>query len=104
MEEKRSINRVGYTAKGVVVVCDTQEKIFVNVKDVSPLGMGIIMNQDAQNIVGKNIIIVAETLIMYALVNRQEKQPDGTYIVGIEARRFSPDVLQYLFEHIGLSA
>jgi hypothetical protein len=102
MEEKRGIGRVGYTAKGVVVVCDTQEKIYVDVKDVSPLGMGIIMQPDAPNIVGKDIIIVAETLIMYALVNRQEKQEDGTFIVGIEAKKFTPDVLEYLFEHISL--
>jgi hypothetical protein len=39
---------------------------------------------------------------MYALVNRQEKQEDGTYIVGIEAKKFTPDVLEYLFEHISL--
>jgi hypothetical protein len=103
MEEKRGIGRVGYTAKGVVVICDTQEKIYVNVKDVSPLGMGIIMQSDAPNIVGKDIIIVAETLIMYAVVNRQEKQEDGTYIVGIEAKKFTPDVLEYLFEHISMN-
>jgi hypothetical protein len=102
MEEKRGIGRVGYPAKGVVVVCDTQEKIFVNVKDVSPLGMGIVMDADAPDINGKDIIIVAETLIMYANVNRQEKQEDGTYIVGIEAKRFTQDVLQYLFEHISV--
>jgi hypothetical protein len=93
MEEKRGIGRVGYPAKGVVVVCDTQEKIFVNVKDVSPLGMGIVMDADAPDINGKDIIIVAETLIMYANVNRQEKQEDGTYIVGIEAKRFTQDYL-----------
>jgi hypothetical protein len=104
MEEKRGIGRVGYTAKGVVVVCDTQERIFVDVKDVSPLGMGITMASDAPDIEGKSIIIVAETLIMYALVTRQEKQADGSYIVGIEAKRFSAEVLQYLFERIGVSA
>jgi hypothetical protein len=102
MEEKRGIGRVGYTAKGIIVVCDNQENFAVEVKDVSPLGMGIKMRADAPDILGKDIIIVAETLIMYATVNRQEKQEDGTYVVGIEARKFTPEVLQYLFEHIGV--
>jgi hypothetical protein len=101
MVEKRGINRVEYPAKGVVVVCDTQEKIYVDVKDVSPLGMGIRLDVNAPDILGKDIIIVAETLIMYANVNRQEKQKDGSYVVGIEAKKFTPDVLEYLFEHIG---
>jgi hypothetical protein len=104
MEEKRGIGRVGFEAKGVVVVCDTQENFMVDVKDVSPLGMGIRMQADAPDIVGKAIIIVAETLIMYATVTRQEKQDDGTYVVGIEARRFTPEVLSYLFEHISVDS
>ena len=55
------------------------------------------MEQDAN---GKDIIIVAETLIMYAEVNRQEKQEDGSYIIGIGAKKFTQDVLEYLFTHI----
>ena len=98
MEERRKINRVKYIAKSVIVVCDTEETIYV---DVSPLGMGIRMKADAPNILGKDIIIVAETLIMYAEVNRQEKQEDGTYVVGIRAKKFTEDVLEYLFSHIG---
>ena len=38
---------------------------------------------------------------MYAEVNRQEKQEDGTYVVGIRAKKFTEDVLEYLFSHIG---
>lgn len=101
VEERRSINRVDYKAKSVIVICDTGEKFFVETKNVSPLGMGVIMDADAPNIVGKDIIIVASTLIMYADVNRQEKNEDGTYIVGISAKEFTPEVLQYLFTHIG---
>ena len=41
MEERREISRVEYKTNGVVVICDTQEKIYVDVKDISPLGMGI---------------------------------------------------------------
>ena len=101
MEERRQINRVEYIAKSVIVVCDTEETIYVEVENVSPLGMGIRMNADAPDIVGKDIIIVAETLIMYAVVNRQEKQEDGSFVVGIHAKKFTQDVLEYLFTHIG---
>ena len=100
MEERRQINRVEYIAKSVIVVCDTEETVYVEVKNVSPLGMGIIMPADGPDILGKDIIIVAETLIMYAEVNRQEKQEDGTYIIGIQAKKFTQDVLEYLFTHI----
>ncbi len=101
VEERRSINRVDYKAKSVIVICDTGEKFFVETKNVSPLGMGITVDADAPDLVGKDIIIVASTLIMYADVNRQEKNEDGTYTIGISAREFTPEVLQYLFSHIG---
>ncbi len=100
MEERRNISRVDYSAKGVVVICDTGEKYMVETKDVSPLGMGLIMPPETPDIVGKDIIIVASTLIMYSDVNRQVKNADGTYTVGIHARQFTPEVLQYLFRHI----
>ena len=101
MEERREINRIEFRKKSVIVVCDTEEKIYVDVKDVSPLGMGIIMPADSPDLVGKDIIIVAQTLIMYATVTRMVKQEDGTYEVGIQAKEFSDEVLKYLFEHIG---
>ena len=101
MEERRQINRVEYIAKSVIVVCETQEVIQVNVENVSPLGMGVRMEEDRPDIVGKDIIIVAETLIMYADVTRQEKQEDGSYMIGIQAKKFTQDVLEYLFTHIG---
>ncbi len=100
MEERRNISRVDYSAKGVVVVCDTGENYMVETKNVSPLGMGLIMPPETPDIIGKDIIIVANTLIMYADVNRQEKNGDGTYMVAISARQFTPEVLQYLFKHI----
>ena len=49
---------------------------------------------------GKDIIIVADTMIMYADVTRQEEQEDGDFKVAISAKKFTPEVLQYLFEHI----
>lgn len=100
MEERRNISRVEYNAKGVIVVCDTGERYIVETKNVSPLGMGIIMPEGSPDITGKDIIIVASTLIMYADVNRQILNDDGTYTVGISARQFTPEVLQYLFSHI----
>ena len=100
MEERRNISRVDYAAKGVVVVCDTGDKYYVETKNVSPLGMGVIMPEGSPDIVGKDIIIVASTLIMYADVNRQVKNEDGTYTIGINAKQFTPEVLQYLFKHI----
>lgn len=102
LEERRKLSRVGYAAESVLVVCETGEKYYVHTENVSPLGMGVIMDADAPQIVGKDIIIVAETLIMYADVTRQEKQEDGSYMVGIAAKKFSPEVLNYLFSHIGI--
>ena len=100
MEEKREINRVDYHANSVIVVCDTQLSFQAEVENVSPLGMGVRVPADAPELLHQDIIIVAETLIMYATVNRVEKKEDGTSFVGISAKKFTPDVLQYLFERI----
>lgn len=101
MEERREISRVEYRTNGVVVICDTQEKIYVDVKDISPLGMGICVPEGHEGLLGKQVIIVAETLIMYAEVSREEKQEDGSTFIGVHAIKFTDDVLQYLFSHIG---
>ena len=101
MEERRGINRVDYAVKSVIVTCDTYEKFIVDALNVSPLGMGLIAPEDTPDLVGRQIIIVADTLIMNADVLRQEKMEDGQYQIGIQARKFTPEVLEYLFEHIG---
>lgn len=101
-KERRRINRVQYPTNGVVVVCDEQKKLFVHVLNISPLGIGASMPGDSPDILGKDIIIVTETLIMYADVVRQDRQEDGTYIIGVSARKFTEDVLQYLFDRIAL--
>ena len=101
MEEKRAIGRITYETPAVIVVCDTQEKIMVNVNNVSPKGMGSVVQENVPGILNKDIIIVADTLMMYAVIKRLEEREDGQYDVGIEAKSFSPEVLQYLFEHIG---
>lgn len=101
VEERRQLTRVEYTAPGVIVVCDTEEKVVVKVKDVSPLGMGVLMEKSGPDILGKDIIIVADCLVMYANVNRVDEFDEEHYIVGISGRKFTDDVLTYLFEHIG---
>lgn len=100
MEERRHINRVGYLADAVIVTCDTFDKYYVKTDNVSPLGMGIIAPADMADILGKDVIVVAKTMIMYADVIRQEKQDDGSFILGVSAREFTPEVLAYLFEKI----
>lgn len=100
MEERRGINRVDYGVKSVIVTCDTYEKFIVDAVNVSPLGMGILAPADTPDLIGRQIIIVADTLIMYGDVLRQEKMEDGKFQVGIHAKKFTPSVLQYLFEHI----
>ena len=92
---------VEYKTNGVVVICDTQEKIYVDVKDISPLGMGICVPEGHEGLLGKQVIVVAETLIMYAEVSREEKQEGGSTFIGVHAIKFTDDVLQYLFSHIG---
>ena len=101
MEERREINRVDYERKSIIVLCDTYETIDCETTDVSPMGMGAVLPADAPDIMGKDIIIVACTLIMYADVTRQEKRDDDSYTIGIKAKEFTPDVLQYLFDSIG---
>ena len=101
MEERRRIDRVKYVANSVLVVCDTQEKMMVQVQDVAPMGMAIRMEKEIADLVGKDIIVVAETVIMYATVVRVEEQEDGSFLAGVSAKKFTDEVLQYLFDHIG---
>ena len=99
--ERRKIGRVEFKAPSVVVLCDTGETIYVQVEDASPRGMGLWMKDDRPDIKGKDVIIVADTVIMYANVARLVKREDGTYTVGISGKKFTPEVLNYLFSHIG---
>ena len=41
---------------------------------------------------------------MYADVVRQDPLPDGSWSIGLAARKFSRDVLQYLFDGIEMRA
>ncbi len=99
--ERRKIDRVKFDSVGVLVVCKTAEKIFVEVENASPLGLGVLLPEGTKDIVGEDVIIVADTLIMYAKVTRMVEQEDGTLKAGIHAQKFTPEVLEYLFTHIG---
>lgn len=101
MEERRGINRVDYNVNSVIVMCDTFDKYYVEIDNVSPLGMGITAPVETPDIKGKDIIIVADTLIMYATVTRQKKLENGRFQIGIHAKKFSPEELDYLFNRIG---
>ena len=81
MEERRRIDRVGYQAKSVIVVCDSGESIFVETCNVSPLGIAFTMPAGSPDLKGKAL-------------------EDGSFKVAISAKKFTPEVLQYLFEHI----
>ena len=72
----------------------------MHTEKVSPLGRALRAPEEVPDILGRDIILVADTMIMYADVTRQEKQECGSGILGIAARKFSEDVLQYLFERI----
>lgn len=102
MEERRRISRVEFAAPSVIVVCDSLKKIYASVKNLSPLGMAVTVPADTESMLGKDIIIVADTLIMYADVVREDKEADGTVTVALSARKFTNDVLEYLFNHIAL--
>jgi len=102
MEEKRIIRRIKFPSKSIIVDFSTKEKYTAKTTDVSPVGMGVVSEDEIPNILGKDILIVAETLIMYAEVNRQSKDKNGVLHLGISGKPFTPEVLEYLFEHLSI--
>lgn len=104
MDERRNINRVNYKANSIIVLCDSNEKVIVEVDDVSPKGMGITSSGDIPDYTGKDIIIITDTLIMYAAITRQTKLDNGKTHMGIQAKQFTPQILEYLFDCIGSDA
>ncbi len=102
MQERRTINRVEFLANSVIVDKESLNKYYGQVKNISPLGIAITVDERIPNLVTRDVIIVAETMIMYAEAVREDKENDGKKSVAFKARKFTPEVLQYLFEHIGL--
>ena len=98
--ERRAIGRVSFPSQAVIVICDTEEVLHARVRDIGPIGVGAILDPGTKSILNKDVIIVAETLIMYADVVREQPLEDGSTIVGLAARKFPQNVLQFIFESI----
>ena len=101
MQERRTINRVEFLANSIIVDRQTLEKYFGQVKNISPLGIAITVDKRIPNMVGRDVIIVAETMIMYAETVREDHEEGMKKTLAFKARKFTPDVLEYLFESIG---
>ena len=104
MEERRKINRVAYTANSIIVARETLEKYYGQVTNISPPANAIAVNAATPKLLGKDVIIVAETLIMYADVVREDEMVDGKRTVAFSSRKFTNEVLGYLFQQIGIEA
>ncbi len=100
MEERRRIERTKYSAMDIIIVCDTEEKYYIKVENISPLGMGITMPAGSPDIIGKEVIIVAECMVMFAVVRRMIPCEDGSIEVGVEAKPYTRDMLNCLYEGV----
>lgn len=101
MIERRRVERTKYTSMNVIIVCDSEEKYYIKIENVSPLGMGIRMPAGSPDIVGKDVIVMAESVIMFAMVRRMVPCEDGSMEVGIEAKPYTEEMLACLYENLG---
>lgn len=102
--ERRALGRVAYPSQGIAVVCDTQLVIRVGVLDIGPGGVGLTLPAEIPELIGKDLILITDTMIMYMDVIRQEKLENGSWRAGLAAKKFSQEVLQYLFDSIELKS
>lgn len=102
MQERRTINRVEFIANSVIVDKETLKKYYGQVKNISPLGIAITVDRKIPDLLGRDVIVVAETMIMYAETVRVDNEEGGKKTLAFKSRKFTPDVLQYLFSSIGL--
>ncbi len=86
----------------MIVDRETEDKYYGRVKNISPLGLAIVVDDKTPSLLGRDVIVVAETMIMYADVVREDAPSDGSRLIAFSAKRFTGDVLQYLFDHIGV--
>ncbi|MBE5825434.1 MAG: hypothetical protein E7307_02240 [Butyrivibrio sp.] len=100
MEERRKIGRVEFSANSVIVDRNTLEKYYGHVKNISPLGVAVTMDEGTPSLLGRDVILVAETMIMYADCIREDND-GGQKTVAFCSKKFTNDVLQYLFDRIG---
>ena len=101
MQERRLINRVEFLANSVIVDRESLQKYYGQVKNISPLGIAITVDKRIPDMVSRDVIIVAETMIMYAETVREDHEEGMKKTLAFKAKKFTPDVLQYLFESIG---
>ena len=101
MEERRSISRIEFLANSVIVDRQSLNKYYGQVKNVSPLGIAITVDKRIPNLVGRDLIVVTETMIMYSEAVREDQEIGAKKSVAFKAKKFTPDVLQFLFESIG---
>ena len=96
-EEKRKVVRTEYKVNGVLVVCASHKAIYVDVINVSPLGVGMLVKEaDIKGLPDQDVVLVADTLIMFAKITHIQKRDDGLYEVGIHAKKFTEKVFNYL--------
>jgi hypothetical protein len=101
MEERRSINRIEFLANSVIVDRESLEQYYGQVKNISPLGIAITVDERIPNLVGRDCIVIVDTMIMYSEAVREDEEFGMKKSVAFKARRFEPDVLKFLFDHVG---
>ena len=75
-------------------------RVEAQVTDVSPLGLSLTVAEDAPDLLNSNVIVATDTMIMYAQIVRRVPRKEGGWQLGVNARRFTPEIVQYLFTSI----
>lgn len=99
MEERRRYPRLEYHANSVLIEVKTGKKFLVQTQNMSPIGLGIVAPAGTPFLVGEVVIVLADTIVMYADVVRQEKKFDGSYDIGVSAKRFTAKAVEYLYKY-----
>lgn len=102
--ERRRFERVACQARGVAVLCGSREVLRVDLVDMSLGGAGLTLPADTPDIRGRDLVLATDTLMMYGDVVWQVRTRGGPWRAGLSARKFSPEVLQYLLEGIQLQS
>lgn len=101
-DERRRYERVACQGHSTVIVCGTRREIHADLVDMSLGGVGLTLPADTPDLRGEDLLLAADTLIMYGEVVWQVRTKGGTWRAGLSARKFSPEILQYLLEGIQL--
>ncbi len=101
VRDKRNIGRIEFKTPSLMVVYGTGETIYVNVEDVSPMGMGLTIKGRATDLINKDVVIVADTVVMYADVKHVTLRSDGTCLIGVCAKKLTDEILRYIIRNFG---